>query len=293
MTATIERPTTQAQPDSNKEPWSQLSELDALLDEPQDNTGNQPAETLESTAMPSERAGSRLGKWLRSLADRADSASNFITNEKNIVHENLVSLGQAAKSVAETTRSTIIDAGAATLNVAKEAGLTTVGLGIMGAEKTATAMQDQFNKGEEFGYKATTAALEFGQDKVSQAREWLQQKRDAALTRKTARRAKWLARFNAVKESATELLINTRDVAVGAIETAVDAGLNTMDRTKDLAINAAEAATEAGRKAIDHTRDAVMNTVERTRETAHVARAIGAAAIDAAVSTKQAHADQK
>ena len=59
MTATMERPTTQAQPDNNKEPWSQLSELDALLDEPQDNTGNQPAETLEPTAMPSERAGSR------------------------------------------------------------------------------------------------------------------------------------------------------------------------------------------------------------------------------------------
>ena len=39
-----------------------------------------------------------------------------------------------------------------------------------------------------------------------------------------------------------------------------------------------------------------MNTVERTRETAHVARAIGAAAIEgavnAAVATKQAHADQ-
>ena len=158
MTATMERPTTQAQPDSNKEPWGQLSELDALLDEPRDNTANQPAETQESTTTPSEREGSRLGKWLRSLADRADSASNFIANEKNIVHENLVSFGQAAKSVAETTRSKVIDAGTTTLNVAKEVGLTTVGLGVMGAEKTASAIQDQFNKGEDVGDKATTAA---------------------------------------------------------------------------------------------------------------------------------------
>ena len=95
MTATMERPTTQAQPDSNKEPWSQLSELDALLDEPQDNTGNQPAETLESTAMPSERAGSRLGKWLRysnivstvallasvTMADELDTCNAHLHNQ--------------------------------------------------------------------------------------------------------------------------------------------------------------------------------------------------------------------
>ena len=274
MTATMERPTTQAQPDSNKEPWSQLSELDALLDEPRDNTANQPAETLESTTTPSERAGSRLGKWLRSLADRADSASNFIANEKNIVHENLVSFGQAAKSVAETTRSKVIDAGTTTLNVAKEVGLTTVGLGVMGAEKTASAIQDQFNKGEDFGYKATTAALEFGQDKVSQAREWLQQKRDAALSRKAARHAKWSARFNAVKNATTEMMGAAKDTVTGAAETAVDAGRNAIDRTKD----------------------AVTGTIERARETVHVARAVGDAAIKGAIragsNEYSAHTDQ-
>lgn len=274
MTATMERPTTQAQPDSNKEPWSQLSELDALLDEPQDNTGNQPAETLESTAMPSERAGSRLGKWLRSLADKADSSSNFITNEKNIVRENLVSLGQAAKSVAETTRSTIIDAGAATLNVAKEAGLTTVGLGVMGAESVASAVKNQYDKGEEAGYQATTAALEFGRDKMSQAREWLQQKRDAALARKAARHAKWSARFNAVKNATTEMIGAAKDTVTGAAETAVDAGRNAIDRTKD----------------------AVTGTIERARETVHVARAVGDAAIKGAIragsNEYSAHTDQ-
>ena len=274
MTATMERPTTQAQLDSNKEPWSQLSELDALLDEPRDNTANQPAETLESTTTPSERAGSRLGKWLRSLADRADSASNFIANEKNIVHENLVSFGQAAKSVAETTRSKVIDAGTTTLNVAKEVGLTTVGLGVMGAEKTASAIQDQFNKGEDFGYKATTAALEFGQDKANQAREWLQQKRNAALTRKAARHAKWSARFNAVKNATTEMIGAAKDTVTGAAETAVDAGRNAIDRTKD----------------------AVTGTIERARETVHVARAVGDAAIKGAIragsNEYSAHTDQ-
>ena len=109
---------------------------------------------------------------------------------------------------------------------------------------------------------------------MSQAREWLQQKRDAALARKAARHAKWSARFNAVKNATTEMIGAAKDTVTGAAETAVDAGRNAMDRTKD----------------------AVTGTIERARETVHVARAVGDAAIKGAIragsNEYSAHTDQ-
>lgn len=262
MTSTIDKPSTYSDNNEYGTEWSQIAQLDAMLESPQAREADTPQtiDTYEESTSPRERASSRIGNWLRRLAERVDSTSERIAEEKDIIRENLISFGHAAQRIAEKTRNTVVDAGTAALHGAKEVGLTTVGLGVMGAESAATAITDQYTKGEEFGYQATTAALEFGRDKVGQAREWLQQKRDAALARKTARRAKWLARFNAVKNATTEIVDTTKDTLIGAAETVVDAGRSTIDRTKDT----------------------VTSAVERTRETVHVARAVGAAAIEGA-----------
>lgn len=263
MTSTIDKPSTYSDNNEYGTEWSQIAQLDAMLESPQAREADAPQtiDTHEESTSPQERASSRIGNWLRRLAERVDSTSERIAEEKDIIRKNLISFGHAAQRIAEKTRNTVVDAGTAALHGAKEVGLTTVGLGVMGAESAATAVTDQYTKGEEFGYQATTAALEFGRDKASQAREWLQQKRDAALARKAARHAKWSARFNAVKNATTEMIGAAKDTVTGAAETAVDAGRNAIDRTKD----------------------AVTGTIERARETVHVARAVGDAAIKGAI----------
>lgn len=259
MTMTIEKPSTD--PNSNNEYGTEWVSLESMLNDPRPNEGEAlQAETTAEITSPQERAGSRIGNWLRRLAEKADSTSEHIAEEKDLIRENLISFGQTAKGLAGEVRDTVISAGAATIQGGKEVVLTTAGLGIMGAEAMANALADQYTKGEEFGYAATTSALEFGRDKVSQTREWLQQKRDAALARKAARHAKWSARFNAVKNAAAEIVDTTKDTVIGAAETVVDAGRSALDRTKDT----------------------VTGAVERTRETVHVARAVGAAALEGA-----------
>ena len=252
MTSTLETPRTTP----SNEYGSEWDDLQSMLEQ------NDPApiEAPEAQVPPRERAESRIGGWLRRLAERADSTSERIVAEKDIVRDNLISFGQSAKRIAERARDGVADASTAMVGAAKEVGMTTVGLGIMGAEKAVGAAQNQYNQGEIAGYQAATAALEFGRDKASQAREWLQQKRDAALSRRAARRAKWSARRNAIKTT----------------------GLEAVDFARTMATQAAETVADTGRTAIDRTRSAVTNTVERTRETIHVARAVGAAAIEGA-----------
>ena len=273
MTMTIEKPSTD--PNSNNEYGTEWVNLESMLNVPQPNEGEAfQAETTAEITSPQERAGSRIGNWLRRLAERIDTTIESAIDTKEAVRETLVSFGQAARRGAEATRDTVVGAGVAVAHGAKEVGLTTVGLGVMGAESVASAVKNQYDKGEEAGYQATTAALEFGRDKMSQAREWLQQKRDAALARKAARHAKWSARFNAVKNATTEMIGASKDTVTGAAETAVDAGRNAIDRTKD----------------------AVTGTIERARETVHVARAVGDAAIKGAIragsNEYSAHTDQ-
>ena len=273
MTMTIEKPSTD--PNSNNEYGTEWVNLESMLNVPQPNEGEAfQAETTAEITSPQERAGSRIGNWLRRLAERIDTTIESAIDTKEAVRETLVSFGQAARRGAEATRDTVVGAGVAVAHGAKEVGLTTVGLGVMGAESVASAVKNQYDKGEEAGYQATTAALEFGRDKMSQAREWLQQKRDAALARKAARHAKWSARFNAVKNATTEMIGAAKDTVTGAAETAVDAGRNAIDRTKD----------------------AVTGTIERARETVHVARAVGDAAIKGAIragsNEYSAHTDQ-
>ena len=291
MTMTIEKPSTD--PNSNNEYGTEWVNLESMLNVPQPNEGEAfQAETTAEITSPQERAGSRIGNWLRRLAERIDTTIESAIDTKEAVRETLVSFGQAARRGAEAARSAVVDTGAAIVrgaeatrdtvvgagvavaHGAKEVGLTTVGLGVMGAESVASAVKNQYDKGEEAGYQATTAALEFGRDKMSQAREWLQQKRDAALARKAARHAKWSARFNAVKNATTEMIGAAKDTVTGAAETAVDAGRNAIDRTKD----------------------AVTGTIERARETVHVARAVGDAAIKGAIragsNEYSAHTDQ-
>ena len=273
MTMTIEKPSTD--PNSNNEYGTEWVNLESMLNVPQPNEGEAfQAETTAEITSPQERAGSRIGNWLRRLAERIDTTVESAIDTKEAVRETLVSFGQAARRGAEATRDTVVGAGVAVAHGAKEVGLTTVGLGVMGAESVASAVKNQYDKGEEAGYQATTAALEFGRDKMSQAREWLQQKRDAALARKAARHAKWSARFNAVKNATTEMIGAAKDTVTGAAETAVDAGRNAIDRTKD----------------------AVTGTIERARETVHVARAVGDAAIKGAIragsNEYSAHTDQ-
>ena len=273
MTMTIEKPSTD--PNSNNEYGTEWVNLESMLNVPQPNEGEAfQEETTAEITSPQERAGSRIGNWLRRLAERIDTTVESAIDTKEAVRETLVSFGQAARRGAEATRDTVVGAGVAVAHGAKEVGLTTVGLGVMGAESVASAVKNQYDKGEEAGYQATTAALEFGRDKMSQAREWLQQKRDAALARKAARHAKWSARFNAVKNATTEMIGAAKDTVTGAAETAVDAGRNAIDRTKD----------------------AVTGTIERARETVHVARAVGDAAIKGAIragsNEYSAHTDQ-
>ena len=273
MTMTIEKPSTD--PNSNNEYGTEWVNLESMLNVPQPNEGEAfQAETTAEITSPQERAGSRIGNWLRRLAERIDTTIESAIDTKEAVRETLVSFGQAARRGAEATRDTVVGAGVAVAHGAKEVGLTTVGLGVMGAESVASAVKNQYDKGEEAGYQATTAALEFGRDKMSQAREWLQQKRDAALARKAARHTKWSARFNAVKNATTEMIGAAKDTVTGAAETAVDAGRNAIDRTKD----------------------AVTGTIERARETVHVARAVGDAAIKGAIragsNEYSAHTDQ-
>lgn len=273
MTTTIENTPTHS---DNHEYGTDWVSLESMLNGPQPNEGEafQAPETTTEITSPQERAGSRIGNWLRRLAERIDTTVENAIDTKEAVRETLVSFGQAARRGAEATRDTVVGAGVAVAHGAKEVGLTTVGLGVMGAESVASAVKNQYDKGEETGYQATTAALEFGRDKMSQAREWLQQKRDAALARKEARHAKWSARFNAVKNATTEMIGAAKDTVTGAAETAVDAGRNAIDRTKD----------------------AVTGTIERARETVHVARAVGDAAIKGAIragsNEYSAHTDQ-
>ena len=286
MTATIENTPTHS---DNHEYGTDWASLESMLNDPRPNEGEAlQEETTAEITSPQERAGSRIGNWLRRLAERIDTTAESAIDTKEAVRETLVSFGQAARRGAEAARSAVVDTGAAIVrgaeatrdagvavaHGAKEVGLTTVGLGVMGAESVAGAVKNQYNKGEEAGYQATTAALEFGRDKMSQAREWLQQKRDAALARKAARRAKWSARFNAVKNATTEMIGAAKDTVTGAAETAVDAGRNAIDRTKD----------------------AVTGTIEHARETVHVARAVGDAAIKGAIragsNEYSAHTDQ-
>lgn len=254
MTLTIDKPSTAQDYGEHHDAWSELTTADTALESPQ------VAEVHDESISPRERAGSRIGSWLRRLAERADSTSERIAEEKDIIRQNLISFGQTAQLIAEKTRNTVVDAGNAALHGAKEIGVTTVGLGVMGAESVASAVKGQYTKGDELGYHATTAALEFGRDKVDQAREWLQQKRDAATARKAARRAKWSARFNTARNVTAQIIDNVKDSATGA----------------------AEAAMDISRSAIDRTTDTVTGAVERTRENIHVARAVGAAAIEGA-----------
>lgn len=269
MTTTMERPSTTSGDNSGE-----IAQLNAMLEGPAVDTEYPQATDIspESAPTPQERASSRIGSWLRRLANKADSVSERIDEEKDIIRENLISFGKAAKSVAEKTRSTAtgiaektrdaaVSAGSAALHGAKEAGLVAVGLGVMGAEKVADTAKDQYNRGEESGYQATTAALEFGRDKITQAREWLQQKRDAALARKQARHAKWSARLQTAKDT---------------VSSAVDA-------SKNFVANVAETAVNTGLDAIDSTKDAITGAVERTREIGHIARAVGAEAVSAAM----------
>ena len=248
MTATLEQ---NPHTTSNEygTPWGQeMDSLESMLDGPQ-------TETQE----PLASAGSRIGNWLRKLAGSADSTAETFHDTKEAVASRLQAVGAAGINSLKKVG-----------NVSKDVGLATVGAGIMVAEKAADSVQTYIDdqreagqKAEQWAYQKTNEAIDFGRNNVARGREWIQAKREAAATRKAARRAKWAARLTAAKDFVTSTV---------------------------------DSALEAGATAAESVKNFTIETAERGRNTYHVARAVGAAALEgaknAATETYTAHTDQ-
>lgn len=156
----------------------------------------EPSEPSVEQTTPLLTAKSRIGRLLQRLSDRiengaehADTASEYLVDKKDAAKEALVTVGHTALGVG------IISARAAGRGVATMGEKVGDGF-VAGMQKVEAGM----DKGANYVQGKVDAVKESIAERVQARRERAIERKNAALARKEARRAKWAARRDGVKE---------------------------------------------------------------------------------------------
>ena len=281
-----------------------IAEITPELVEQQYDTVDTPIDSLELvTDQPStDRAASRLGNLLRSSADRADS------------------LSESAAEYKDKARTKLRHIGAAALRGAKEAGLITVGLGVLGAEATGRgakrataatgdAMMAGFAKAEsgmdyvgakmldtQAKVKDSYTTYQFNRELRADEKQFQKQnaKELKAFEKSSAKEAKIQAKQDKrnIKEAAREDRRFERSMRKKAALERRDARRAKWSSTYNTLRSTAQSGVESTKNFVSDTAEKSRDAAERAKRKAKVTRTAGRMALATYRDTKEAFRNQ-
>lgn len=220
--------------------------------------------------------GSRIANLLRSSANIADSGAEKWDNTKQAAKKRLSLIGRAAARFGSASREFAAGARVIATEKALDVADRTTNKVLEVADRADDALFNAADSAKESVKAGATKAAEKtgeaimnGIDKVGDkmislkegAKERLVSRMNAAFARRQARRERWAARITGAKESVSNGLDRSAELAMAAGRKLE----NGMDKVGDRMVSAKESAS---------------NKVERTRESTRAIRQIGRLAID-------------